>query len=170
AASAKTAIPAKQGMYAISGVFIATIVVCSITGLSLAVTNVLGQQGADGNALTGSAMALAAFGSVMPWLRYVVIVGLILFALTTMLAWSYYGEKCAEYLIGPEIISSYRWIFILMIVIGASLKLPMVWALADITNALMIVPNLISIIGLSAVVVQETNNYVNTLDKGKIRG
>lgn len=163
AASAKTKQPAEQGLLAISGVFISTMLVCTITGLVLAVTGVLGKVGQNGEALMGSSLVMAAFDSVYPGLQYVVVVGLILFAFTTVLAWGYYGEKCVEYLFGIKIARCYRWIYTLMIFIGALLKLELVWALADLANGFMAIPNLIAILGLTAVVQSETRAYFKTL-------
>lgn len=159
ASSAKTDQPVEQGMFAISGVFISTMLVCTVTGLVLAVTGVLGAAGPDGQLLTGSSLVMAAFDSVMPGLQYVVVVGLILFAFTTILAWGYYGEKCAEYLFGLKAARFYRWIYTLIVVLGAVLKLELVWALADLANGFMAIPNLIAILGLSKVVYTETQSY-----------
>lgn len=159
AASAKTNEPAKQGLFAISGVFISTMLICTITGLVLAVTGVLGTVGANGQMLTGSAMVMAAFDSAYPGLQYVVVMGLIMFAFTTILAWGYYGEKCTEYLFGLKVAYAYRWVYTSMVFIGALLKLELVWALADVANGFMAIPNLIAIVGLCAVVKRETKRY-----------
>lgn len=159
AASAKTDQPAEQGLFAISGVFISTMLVCTVTGLVLAVTGVLGQMGPDGQILAGSSLVMAAFESVMPGLQYVAVVGLILFAFTTVLAWGYYGEKCVEYLFGLKIAHFYRWLYTLMVLFGALLKLEVVWALADLANGFMAIPNLIAVVGLSRIVQLETKKY-----------
>jgi AGCS family alanine or glycine:cation symporter len=164
AASAKTEEPVEQGLLAISGVFISTMLVCTVTGLVLAVTGVLGTVDSTGHLLTGSSLVMAAFGSVAPGLQYVVVVGLILFALTTVLAWGYYGEKCVEYLFGLKIAYAYRWVYTVMIFIGALLKLELVWAFADLANGFMAIPNLIAIIGLSRIVQFETRRYFNNAD------
>lgn len=160
AASAKTEQPAEQGMFAISGVFISTMLICTITGLVLAVTGVLGQTAPNGELLTGSSLVMAAFDSVLPGLQYVAVVGLILFAFTTILAWGYYGEKCVEYLFGLRFAKYYRWIYTSMVFFGAILKLELVWALADLANGFMAFPNLIAVLGLSGVVVHETHKYL----------
>jgi AGCS family alanine or glycine:cation symporter len=164
AASAKTEEPVEQGLLAISGVFISTMLVCTVTGLVLAVTGVLGTVDSTGHLLTGSSLVMAAFGSVAPGLQYVVVIGLILFALTTVLAWGYYGEKCVEYLFGLKIAYAYRWVYTVMIFIGALLKLELVWAFADLANGFMAIPNLIAIIGLSRIVQFETRRYFNNAD------
>lgn len=159
ASTAKTSHSAKQGLLAISGVFISTILVCSITGLVLAVTQVLGLYGADGTLLNGSSMAMTAFASVWSPLKYLVLIGLILFAFTTVLAWAYYGEKCMEYLFGLRVAYFYRWIYTAAILVGAVLNLELVWGIADLANGFMAIPNLIAIVGLSQVVRQETKLY-----------
>lgn len=161
AASAKTKDPIEQGLLAISGVFISTMIVCTLTGLILAVTGVLGKVDATGNLLTGSSLVMAAFESTLPGSQYVVIIGLLLFAFTTILAWGYYGEKCIEYLFGVKIAYLYRWIYSGMILVGALLKLELVWALADLANGFMAIPNLIAILGLSRIVQLETRHYFN---------
>jgi AGCS family alanine or glycine:cation symporter len=163
AASAKTDQPAEQGMFAISGVFISTMLVCTVTGLVLAVTGVLGQSGADGQLLVGSSLVMAAFESVIPGLQYVAVIGLILFAFTTVLAWGYYGEKCVEYLFNLKIARLYRWLYTFMVLVGSLLKLELVWALADLANGFMAIPNLIAIVGLSGVVQLETKKYLASL-------
>lgn len=162
AATAKVDHPAEQGLFAISGVFISTLMVCTITGLVLAVTGVLGSVGADGQVLTGSSMAMAAFDSVIPGLKYVVLLGLILFAFTTVLAWGYYGEKCVEYMMGLKAAYVYRWLYTVVVFVGAMMKLDLVWALSDVANGFMAIPNLIAIIFLSKVVKEETELYFST--------
>jgi len=115
ASTAQAAHPAKQGFFAISGVFISTMMVCTVTGLVLAVTGVLGSTTPTGEVITGSALALDAFTSVYAPFRYVVFIGLVLFAFTTILAWAYYGEKCMEFLFGSKVAYGYRWVFTLVI-------------------------------------------------------
>lgn len=159
AASAKTNHPAEQGMLAISGVFISTMLVCTLTGLVLAVTGVLGKVDSAGNMLMGSSLVMAAFESVYPGLQYVVVLGLVMFAFTAILAWGYYGEKCVEYLFGTKTAYCYRWVYTAMILVGALLKLELVWALADLANGFMAIPNLIAILGLSRIVQLETKAY-----------
>ena len=136
--------------------------ICTITGLVIAVTGVLNEG------LTGSALALAAFGSTWNVLPYIVVVGLILFAFTTVLAWEYYGEKCVEFLIGTKGIIGYRCVYIAMLVLGAIADLDLIWAIADIANAFMAIPNLIAIIGLSSVVKIEAEGYFAKIKLQKI--
>jgi AGCS family alanine or glycine:cation symporter len=159
AATAKVDYAAKQGCFAIVGVFISTMMVCTITGLVLAVTQMVGQENAQGVLLNGSALAVASFESVFSPLKYVVLGGSVLFAFTTILAWGYYGEQCIEYLFGPRVVLPYRWLYTGMIVVGALLKLEFVWAIADIANGFMAIPNLIAVVGLVRVVDKETQDY-----------
>ena len=154
AAAAKTKWPAEQGLVSMTGTFIDTIIICTLTGLSLIVT---GQWTSD---LNGAALTNAAFTAVFPAFGSgLLMVSLVLFAFTTILGWNYYGERCAEYLGGVKVILPYRIIFIALVACGAFLKLEMIWVLADIVNALMAIPNLIALIGLSGVVVAETKRY-----------
>lgn len=139
--------PEQQGFLAISGVFIATMVVCTITGLVIAVTGVIGTE-ADGGLLTGSALALLAFSSVSSVLPYFVMGSLLLFAFTTILAWAYYGEKCLEFLLGVKLAYCYRWLYIACITIGGMVSLELVWAFAHLANGLMAIPNLVAVICL----------------------
>lgn len=137
-----------------TGTFIDTIIICSMTGLSLIVTGVWCGD-LNGAAMTESAftMAFPAFGS------YFLLVGLVLFAFTTILGWNYYGERCVEYLLGVKAILPYRLIFIVLIACGPFLKLEEIWVMSDIVNGLMTIPNLIALLGLSSVVVAETKAY-----------
>jgi AGCS family alanine or glycine:cation symporter len=158
-ASAKTEFPAEQGVFSITGVFIATMLVCTITGLSLAVTDV--QAGFYNEAqIVGSPMVMAAFAKVHDYFRYVVICSLILFAFTTIFAWSYYGEKSIEFLTGLKLILPYRLLLLLIVALGAVMKLHIVWALALIVNGLMVIPNLISVVGLLSEVKLETKIFL----------
>lgn len=160
AAAAKTDSPGRQAMISMTGALISTVIVCSITGLVLAVTNVLGQTTDSGEALNGAAMAIKAFSSALPGGEYVVTIGLILFAYSTVIAWAYYGEKCFEYLLGEKSVPYYRVIFTLIVIPGAAINMGMAWDLADITNGLMVIPNLIAVIALSGVIRQETQSFL----------
>ena len=154
AAAAKTKWPAEQGLISMTGTFIDTIIICTLTGLTLVVTGVW-KGDLNGAALTNAAFAQAypAFGS------YLLCVCLALFAFTTILGWNYYGERCMTYLAGTTAILPYRIVFILLIASAAFLKLEVIWTLADIVNGLMAIPNLIALIGLSGVVVAETRRF-----------
>jgi AGCS family alanine or glycine:cation symporter len=163
ASTAQAPHPAQQGFFAISGVFISTMLVCTITGLVLAVTQVLGSTTPTGELITGSALALDAFASVYPPLRHLVFIALVLFAFTTILAWAYYGEKCMEYLCGTRIAYAYRWVYTAVVYLGAVLELELVWGITEIANGLMAIPNLIAIILLSRVVKTETKSYLKNI-------
>ena len=162
AAAAKTKWAAEQGLVSMTGTFIDTIIICTLTGLSLVVSGVWCGP-LNGAAMTESAftMAFPAFGSIL------LLVGLVLFAFTTILGWNYYGERCVEYLMGVKAILPYRIIFICLIACGPFLKLEEIWVLADIVNGLMAIPNLIALIALSGVVVDETKAYQKHLAEEK---
>ena len=162
AAAAKTKWAAEQGLVSMTGTFIDTIIICTLTGLSLVVSGVWCGP-LNGAAMTESAftMAFPAFGSIL------LLVGLVLFAFTTILGWNYYGERCVEYLMGVKAILPYRIIFICLIACGPFLKLEEIWVLADIVNGLMAIPNLIALIALSGVVVAETKAYQKHLAEEK---
>jgi AGCS family alanine or glycine:cation symporter len=162
AAAAKTKWAAEQGLVSMTGTFIDTIIICTLTGLSLVVSGVWCGP-LNGAAMTESAftMAFPAFGSML------LLVGLVLFAFTTILGWNYYGERCVEYLMGVKAILPYRIIFICLIACGPFLKLEEIWVLADIVNGLMAIPNLIALIALSGVVVAETKSYQKHLAEQK---
>lgn len=164
AAAAKTDLPGRQALVSMTGCFLATIIMCSVTGLVLGVTDVLGTTDANGQMLNGASLTLAAFMSVFPWGGYVVTTGLVLFAFTTLLGWAYYGEKCVEYLFGEKSIPYYRMLFTLVVIPGAVLQLDVVWKISDITNGLMAFPNLLGICALSGVVVAETGQFLKVLE------
>lgn len=163
AAAAKTDLPGRQALVSMTGSFLATIVMCTVTGLVLGVTDVFGTTDASGKILNGASMTLAAFNSAFSFGGYVVTIGLLLFAFTTLLGWAYYGEKCVEYLFGEKSIPFYRFLFILCIIPGAVLQLEVVWKISDITNGLMAFPNLIGVCALSSVVVSETKSFLAVL-------
>lgn len=108
-------------------------------------------------------MTLAAFQSVFAWGGFVVTIGLILFAFTTLIGWSYYGEKCVEYLFGVKSVPIYRIVFTLIVIPGAILELDAVWMISDICNGLMAFPNLIALCALSGVVIHETKQFLTVL-------
>lgn len=163
AAAARTDLPGRQALVSMTGCFLATIIMCSATGLVLGVTDVFGTLGPDGKILTGASMTLTAFQSVFPWGGFVVTVGLILFAFTTLIGWSYYGEKCVEYLLGVKSVPIYRILFSLIVIPGAVLELDAVWMISDICNGLMAFPNLLGLCALSGVVIQETALFLDVL-------
>lgn len=167
AAAAITDFPGRQALVSMTGSFLATIVLCSATGLVLAVTNVFGMTTPDGALLNGAPMTVAAFDSAFLGGGYVVTIGLILFAFTTLLGWAYYGEKCVEYLFGIKSVLIYRALFTLIIIPGAVLKLNIVWIISDIFNGLMAFPNLIALCALSGVVIKETKEFLEVLEEEK---
>ncbi|MGL5586075.1 MAG: alanine/glycine:cation symporter family protein, partial [Plesiomonas sp.] len=154
AAAARTNEPVRQGLISMTGTFIDTLVICTMTGLALVVTGVWNGP------LSGAAMTNAAFSSGLNGIgEWIVTIGLMFFAFTTILGWNYYGERCVTYLWGTKGINPYRWIFIALVASGAFLKLDTIWILADIVNGLMAIPNLIALLGLRHVVIAETRDY-----------
>jgi AGCS family alanine or glycine:cation symporter len=145
------------------GTFIDTIIVCTITGLAIVTTASWTAIGEDGNPVTGAPLTSLAFETSLPGVgSYLVTVGLALFAFTTMLGWSFYGEKCVEYLFGVKSILPFRILWIIALPLGATVKLGFVWLLADTLNALMAIPNLIALILLSPVVFKITREFFAT--------
>ena len=155
AAAAKTKEPAEQGLISMTGTFIDTLIICTMTGLALVLTGVW-QGDAAGAAMTSAAFA-SAYGVLGSSL---LTIALVLFAFTTILGWNYYGERACIYLFGTKGVMPYRIIFIALIASGGFLKLEAIWILADIVNGLMAIPNLIALIALSGVVVAETESYL----------
>ncbi len=153
-AAAQTNDPVKQGMVAMLGTFIDTIIICSLTAFVIILT------GSWESGLKGASMSTKAFElGLNGYGGYVVSLGLVLFAFTTILGWSYYGERSAEYLFGTKIIQPYRIMWIVAILIGAIIKLELVWTFADVLNGLMALPNLIALLLLSPVVFSKTRQY-----------
>ncbi|GAB4188932.1 MAG: sodium:alanine symporter family protein [Simkaniaceae bacterium] len=163
AAAAKTDTPGRQALVSMSSVFITTGIVCTITGLAIAITGVLGQTGADGKPLDGSALALSAFDAVIPHGGLIVTIALIPFAYSTMLGWAYYGEKCVEYLFGVKATTVYRILFTLLVLPGAVLSLNIVWGFANMMNGLMAFPNLIGLFLLGGLIAAETKVFEGIL-------
>lgn len=155
AAAAQTKNPVTQALVSMTQTFIDTIVVCSITGFTIIATGVWT------TGKTGAQLTTAAFSKGLPGESggLIVAIGLILFAYSTLLGWSYYGEKSVEYLFGVKSIKPYRIIFSIFVAIGAVAHLELVWSLADLMNGLMAVPNLIGLLALSGVIVAETKKY-----------
>jgi AGCS family alanine or glycine:cation symporter len=146
----------EQGILSMTGVFIATMLVCTMTGLVLAVTSTIVPKG-----LVGSPLAMASFSSFHPSFRYILLIGLILFAFTTILAWQYYGEKCIDYFLGEKSVFIYKLIFLATVLIGALLELDSVWTTAHLANGLMVIPNAISVLLLAKIVKTKTLDYMN---------
>ena len=154
AAAAKTDHPGRQALISMTGTFLDTIIVCSITGITL----VMGGMYMDTD-LTGAALTTETFNALLPGGGWIVTIGIILFAYSTVLGWAYYGEKCFEYLFGNRSFTVYRIIYTLTVFLGAGMNLGLVWTIADIFNALMAIPNLIGLLLLSGVVVAETKEF-----------
>ncbi|MBU1641754.1 sodium:alanine symporter family protein [bacterium] len=153
-AAAKTDSPVRQGLVAMMGTFIDTIVICSITGLTIIVS------GAYTSGESGAALSMLAFSKALPFFgEYVVTLGLIIFAFTTLVGWSFYGEKSVYFLFGHRAIIPFRLLWVLVIPIGSVMDLKFIWLMADTLNALMAVPNLIALVLLSPVVFMLTKEY-----------
>jgi len=153
AAAAQTKTPVRQALVSSTGTFWDTVVICAITGL------VVVSSGDWTRGLSGAVLTKSAFADI-PYIGPVVLtVGLLTFVFSTILGWSYYGEKAAEYLFGIKAIRYYRYIWIMAVMVGSVMTLPAVWAFADIANGLMAIPNLISLITLAPVVCRETKEY-----------
>ncbi len=158
AAAAQTSRPAVQALVSMTQTFIDTLVVCSVTGFVIIST------GAWTSGRTGSNLTRFAFNHSLPGDSggLIVALGLVLFAYSTILGWSYYGEKCLEYLLGSRAVLPYRVAFCAAVFLGAVAKLDLVWAFADAMNALMAVPNLIGLLALSGIVAKETRTYLDS--------
>ena len=166
AAAAQTKEPVRQGLVSMTGTFIDTIVICTMTGLSIVIT------GTWNTGLEGVAITTAAFQQGLPFppmvASFSLMLCLVFFAFTTILGWDYYGERCLEYLFNrnQKAVKTYRWLYILCVFIGPYMTVAAVWNIADIFNALMAFPNLIALLALSGVVKRETNDYFKRMKKG----
>ncbi|MGU7905635.1 alanine/glycine:cation symporter family protein [Streptococcus suis] len=155
AAAAKSDNPVEQGLISMTGTFIDTIIICTLTGLTILVTGQWSVEGLEGAPLTQAAFA-TVFGNTG---SIALTISLVLFAFTTILGWSYYGERCIEFLFGAKSILPYRLVFVTMVALGGFLKLDLIWTIADIVNGLMALPNLIALLALSPVIIKETRQY-----------
>ncbi|MFB5661438.1 alanine/glycine:cation symporter family protein [Alteribacillus sp. HJP-4] len=166
AAAAKTDYPGRQALVSMTQVFIDTIIICSITGITLVMADMYTGE------LDGAALTSASFSHFIgPVGAFIVALGMILFAYSTMLGWSYYGERCVYYLFKNQTsILIYRLVFVGAVFIGAILEIDTVWAIADIMNGLMAAPNLIALLGLSGVVVAETTLFLKKMREEKQQG
>ncbi len=158
-AAAKTNNPVRQGLIAMLGTFIDTIIVCTITALCIITSGMLGEVGADGNALRGVALTASAFGAAFTGGDYVVTVALVVFAFTTILGWSYYGERCWQFLFKEKSVIIYRVLWVSAALWFANQKIDFVWNLSDTLNGLMAIPNLIGLLVLSPLVFKVTSDY-----------
>ncbi|MEH6610511.1 MAG: sodium:alanine symporter family protein [Halioglobus sp.] len=155
-AAAKTDQPVQQGMIAMLGTFIDTLVVCTMTGLVIVIMDVL-PSGVSGASLTSM-----AFGQAIPGGEYIVAVGLCIFAFTTMIGWSYYGERCWVFLLGTRSIVPFRVVWVLVIPVGTMVELDTIWLIADTLNAFMAIPNLIALLLLGPLVFKISKEYFNS--------
>ena len=165
ASAAQTRNPVRQALVSATGTFWDTVVVCLMTGLVL-VTTVMKNPGINMEQFAdGGQMTTAAFSQIPVVGPLILVVGIITFAYSTILGWSYYGERCCEYLFGAKGMLPYKLVFIAVIAIGPVLSLDLAWTVANILNALMAVPNLIAVLLLSGVIAKETRHYLNHLDE-----
>ena len=170
AAAAQTKEPVRQGLVSMTGTFIDTIVICTLTGLSIVLTGAWQVKGLEGVGVT-----TYAFQKGLPFppevSAFVLMLCLVFFAFTTILGWDYYSERCLEYLSGGNMkhVKIFRWIYILAVFIGPYLTVSAVWTIADIFNGLMAIPNMIAIFALSGVVAKETRDFFKRHKEGKIK-
>ncbi|KPJ68633.1 hypothetical protein AMJ44_06075 [candidate division WOR-1 bacterium DG_54_3] len=158
--AAKTREPVREGLVAMLGPFFDTLIICTMTALVIIIT------GSWTSGLTSSPLSSYAFDLGLPGIgKWIVTFGLVFFAFSTMISWSYYGDRCTEYILGSKAVMPYRWIFVLCIPLGAIVKIDFVWRLSDITNGLMAFPNLIGIVGLSGVGAKLIKDYFSREQK-----
>ncbi|MGV3530866.1 MAG: alanine/glycine:cation symporter family protein [Chthoniobacteraceae bacterium] len=157
AAAAQTKNPVRQGLVSASGTFWDTVVICALTGL------VVVSSGHWKEGLPAAALTAKAFGDLHAFGPIILFVGLLTFVFSTILGWSYYGEKAAEYLFGPGVIIPYRVLWVIAVFVGSVLKIGIVWNFADAMNGLMAIPNLIALLLLSGVIAAETRKYRSEL-------
>ncbi len=163
AAAAKTDHPVRQALVSMTGTFLDTIIVCSITGIVL----VMGGMYTGGQ--TGAALTTTTFNQMLPGVGgWIVTFGLVFFAYSTILGWCYYGEKCATYLVGDGGVLPYRMVYVASVMAGTVLSLDLVWSASDVFNGLMALPNLIALVLLSGVVVKETHDFFEKRRKGEL--
>ena len=160
-AAARTNNPVRQGIIAMLGTFIDTLIVCTMTALVIITSGAWTMTGADGSGLTGAVLTTIAFQTSVPGGQYIVTVALAVFAFTTILGWSYYGERCWQYLFSERSLVIYRVLWILAALSFANVKVDFVWNLSDTLNGLMAVPNLIGLLLLAPMVFKVTRDYFN---------
>jgi AGCS family alanine or glycine:cation symporter len=154
-AAAQTDSPVRQGMIGMLGTFSDTIIICTMTALVIIIS------GAWTSGKTGASLSTLAYGNSIPFGEYIITFGLVVFAFTTILGWSYYGERCAEYIFGEKIILPYRILWIIAVFFGAYQKVNLIWILADVMNGFMAIPNLIALALLSPVIFKATKEYLS---------
>ena len=166
-AAAQTNSPVRQGLISMIGVFLTTIIICTMTGLVVIMSGLLDTTDLDGGVLSNTAFQMALPGNIGV---YIVSIGLIFFAFTTIIGWCYYGERCVVYLAnGTKLVLVFRIVYVLCVASAPYLSLQAIWTLADITNALMAFPNLVGLLLLSPIVIKETNDFFADLKKQKER-
>ncbi|WP_186565050.1 alanine/glycine:cation symporter family protein [Lawsonibacter celer] len=165
ASAAQTRNPVRQALVSATGTFWDTVVVCLMTGLVLVSTIMKNPSINMDSIANGGQMTTAAFSQIPVLGPVILVVGIITFAWSTILGWSYYGERCAQYLWGKKAILPYKILFVLVTIIGPVLALDLVWTIADILNALMAIPNLVAVLLLSGVIARETRYYLDHLDE-----
>ena len=165
ASAAQTRNPVRQALVSATGTFWDTVVVCLMTGLVL-VTTIMKNPAIDMAQISdGGQLTTLAFAQIPVLGPVILVVGIITFAWSTILGWSYYGERCAQYLWGKRALLPYKLVFVAVVVVGPVLALDLVWTIADILNALMAIPNLVAVLLLSGVVARETRHYLGNLDE-----
>ena len=164
-AAAQTNSPVRQGIIAMLGTFIDTLVVCTMTALVILTSGAWTMTGADGNGLTGAVLTSTSFQTSLAGGQYIVTVALAIFAFTTILGWSYYGERCWQYLFNEKSLFVYRALWVLAALSFANVKVDLVWNLSDTLNGLMAVPNLIGLLLLAPMVFRVTREYFESIDK-----
>lgn len=157
-AAAETNSPVRQGTIAMLGTFIDTLIICTMTGLVLIVSGVWNSD------LQGAAMTLMVFDSTLPFGGNILSLCIALFAFTTMLGWSYYGERCAQFLLGPKVVMPFRILWVIGVFIGTQMSLGLVWKMSDALNGMMAIPNLLALLLLSPVVFKLTKQYFQQQD------
>ena len=158
-AAAQTSSPVRQGVIAMLGTFIDTIIVCTMTALVILTSGAWTMTGADGNGLTGAVLTSTGFATTITGGNYIVTIALAVFAFTTILGWSYYGERCWQYLFSARSLILYRVFWVVAVILFANFKVDFVWNLADTLNGLMAVPNLIGLLLLAPMVFKVTRDY-----------
>lgn len=160
AAAAKTTSSSRQALVSMAATVLSTAIICTVTALVVVVTGTMGKVDAAGKLINGAPLVMEAFGSAFRGGEYVVVIGLSLFAYTTIIAWAYYGEKCIEYLFGEKSVIWYRIAYIALIIPGAMFTLELIWSIADIMSTIIIIPTMIALFGLHKVIVKETNEFL----------
>lgn len=165
AAAAQTRNPVRQSLVSMTGVFWDTVIVCAMTGLVLVTTIMKDAQINMGSITDGGILTTLAFNQIPVVGPVILVVGIITFAFSTILGWSYYGERCIEYFAGGKVLTGYKVLYIAVAVIAPIVSLNLVWLIADTLNALMAIPNLVAVLLLSPVIIAETKKYLNNIDE-----